>query len=38
MASLIVLTGTAGLPIVAVLVAVGVWRLGRIRQPEPEHG
>ena len=38
MASLIVLTGTAGLPIVAVLVAVGMWRLGRVRQPEPEHG
>ncbi|MCY3700825.1 MAG: inorganic phosphate transporter [Gemmatimonadetes bacterium] len=38
MASLIVLTGAAGLPIVAVLVAVGMWRLGRVHRPEPEHG
>ncbi len=38
MASLIVLTGTAGLPLVAILVGVGVWRLGRVRRPEPEHG
>ena len=38
MASLIVLTGTAGLPIVAGLVAFGVWRLGRVHRPAPEHG
>ncbi|MDE0394605.1 MAG: inorganic phosphate transporter [Gammaproteobacteria bacterium] len=38
MASVIVLTGTTGLPLVAVAVAIGVWRLGRVRQPEPEHG
>ncbi len=38
MASLIVLAETAGLAIVAILVAIGVWRMGRVRQPEPEHG
>lgn len=38
MASLIVLTGTAGLPIVAVLVLVGVWRMARVRRPEPTWG
>ncbi len=38
MASILVLSGTWGLPIVALMVALGVWRMSRIKRPAAEHG
>ena len=36
MASIIALGGTGGIAIAALLVVLGIWRMGVIRDPTPE--